>query len=263
MFPFDNVIMIVKTIVADDLTSQGPRAPTVIVLTQLSRNIPISALFPLSTRSFSLVTILNELVFLIVLLYFCVCYFYVYMDIHDKNFFVCLMFSSHTAFNNTPVHLFALPFSHIRGLDTFWCNIQNVDYWFWPWSFVAWWRHQMETFSALLAICVGNSPVPVNSPHKGQWRGALMFSLICTRINGWINNGEAGDLRRHRAHYDVTATWNLYLLHLHWPNGSGDSVYRIGIQYRYIFGNCIYLTNINNTVSSMILDQVFKQQLWL
>ena len=45
---------------------------------------------------------------------------------------------------------------------------------------------------------------PVNSPHKGQWRGALMFSLICTRINGWVNNGEAGDWRRHRAHYDVT-----------------------------------------------------------
>ena len=44
---------------------------------------------------------------------------------------------------------------------------------------------------------------PVNSPHKGQWRGALMFSLICARINGWVNNGEAGDLRRHRAHYDV------------------------------------------------------------
>ena len=44
---------------------------------------------------------------------------------------------------------------------------------------------------------------PVNSPHKGQWRGALMFTLICARINGWVNNGEAGDLRRHRAHYDV------------------------------------------------------------
>ena len=41
-----------------------------------------------------------------------------------------------------------------------------------------WWRHQMETFSALLARCGGNSPV--NSPHKGQWRGDLMFSLICT-----------------------------------------------------------------------------------
>ena len=41
---------------------------------------------------------------------------------------------------------------------------------------------------------------PVNSPHKGQWRRALLFSLICTWINGWVNNREAGDLRRHRAH---------------------------------------------------------------
>ena len=45
---------------------------------------------------------------------------------------------------------------------------------------------------------------PVNSPHKGQWRGALMFSLICVWINGWVNNNEAGDLRRYRAHCDVT-----------------------------------------------------------
>ena len=44
---------------------------------------------------------------------------------------------------------------------------------------------------------------PVNSPHKGQGRGSLMFSLICAWINGWINNREAGDLRRQRAHYDV------------------------------------------------------------
>ena len=44
---------------------------------------------------------------------------------------------------------------------------------------------------------------PVNSPHKGQWRGALLFSLICVRKNHWVNNREAGDLRRYRAHYDV------------------------------------------------------------
>ena len=53
-----------------------------------------------------------------------------------------------------------------------------------------WWRYLMETFSALL--------------HKRQWHGAFMFSLICVRINGWVNNCEAGDLRRYRAHYDVT-----------------------------------------------------------
>ena len=44
----------------------------------------------------------------------------------------------------------------------------------------------------------------VNSPHKGQWRGTLMFSFFCAWINGWVNNGVAGDFRRHRAHYDVT-----------------------------------------------------------
>ena len=46
---------------------------------------------------------------------------------------------------------------------------------------------------------------PMSSPLKGQWRGAVMLSLICVWINGWVNNGEAGDLRRYRAHYEVTA----------------------------------------------------------
>ena len=63
-------------------------------------------------------------------------------------------------------------------------------------------RHLMQTFAALLAICVGNSPVtgefPVQKPVT------LMFYLICIWINGWVNNGEADDLRRHNAHYDVT-----------------------------------------------------------
>ena len=45
---------------------------------------------------------------------------------------------------------------------------------------------------------------PVNYPHKGQWRRALIFSLICAWINGWVNNRKAGDLRLHNAHYDVT-----------------------------------------------------------
>ena len=45
---------------------------------------------------------------------------------------------------------------------------------------------------------------PVNSPHKGQWRGALMFSLICVWINDFVNHREAGDLRRYHALFDVT-----------------------------------------------------------
>ena len=42
------------------------------------------------------------------------------------------------------------------------------------------------------------------SPHKGQWRGGQMFSLICAWISGWVNNEEGGHLTRHGAHYDVT-----------------------------------------------------------
>ena len=60
----------------------------------------------------------------------------------------------------------------------------------------------METFSALLALCAGNSTV--NSQHKGQWRGVLMFSLSCVWTNGWVDNRDAGDLRCHCTHYDVT-----------------------------------------------------------
>ena len=59
------------------------------------------------------------------------------------------------------------------------------------------WKH----FLALLALCAGKSPV--NDPHKGQWRRALIFYLICAWINAWVNNRSAGGLRRHRAHYDV------------------------------------------------------------
>ena len=52
---------------------------------------------------------------------------------------------------------------------------------------------------------------PVISLHKGQWRGALMCTLICAWINGWINSRYAGDLRRHRNHYDVDVLTSLEL----------------------------------------------------
>ena len=59
-----------------------------------------------------------------------------------------------------------------------------------------------ETFSALLAICVGNSPVTSEFPAEAS--DAVFFFYICAWINGWVNNGEAGDLRCYRARYDVT-----------------------------------------------------------
>ena len=68
---------------------------------------------------------------------------------------------------------------------------------------------------------------PVNSPHKGQWRGALMFSLICVWINYWVNNREAGDLIRYRAHYDVIVM--LALQQCQWYN----SERRVLCSYQY------------------------------
>ena len=52
---------------------------------------------------------------------------------------------------------------------------------------------------------------PVNSPHKGQWLRALMFSLIYAWIHSWVNNHEADDLRCHRAHYDVIVLWCMWV----------------------------------------------------
>ena len=78
-----------------------------------------------------------------------------------------------------------------------------------PFLSIPWWRHQTGTFSALLALCAGNSRSPVNSPHKDQWREALMFDLICAWTNVYVNNRDAGDLRRHHAHYDVIVMQNV------------------------------------------------------
>ena len=65
----------------------------------------------------------------------------------------------------------------------------------------------MGAFSALLAFLAGFHWSWVNSPHKNQWRGALMFSLVYTWTNGSANNGNAGGLRRHHATYDVIVMW--------------------------------------------------------
>ena len=71
------------------------------------------------------------------------------------------------------------------------------------WPRKPWWHHQWKHFPRNWLFVWGSLRSPVNSPHKGQWRGALIFSLICVWINDWVNNREAGDLRRYRAHYDV------------------------------------------------------------
>ena len=81
------------------------------------------------------------------------------------------------------------------------------------------WRYIMMTssnenvFRVTGHLC-GEFTGPGEFPHKGQWRRALMFSLICVWINDWVNNREAGDLRRYRVHYDVTVMFNIRKV---WP----------------------------------------------
>ena len=69
----------------------------------------------------------------------------------------------------------------------------------WQHDDVVKWNH----FPCYWPFVRGIHRTPVNSPHKCQWRGAFMFSLICAWINRWVNNREVGDLRRYRVHYDV------------------------------------------------------------
>ena len=72
---------------------------------------------------------------------------------------------------------------------------------------IAWWRHQIETFPRYWPFVRGIHRSPVNSPHKGQWRGTLMYSLLPNKTNGWVNDRDAADLWRHCAHYDVTVMY--------------------------------------------------------
>ena len=77
------------------------------------------------------------------------------------------------------------------------------------------WKH----FPRYWPFVRGNNRSPVNSLHKNQWRAALMFSLICVWINGWVNNRMAGDLRRYRAHYDVTVMYQDFSLSIRGYHG--------------------------------------------
>ena len=119
-------------------------------------------------------------------------------------------------------------------------------------------------------VC-GESPVPVNSPRKGQWRGALMFSLICARINDWVNNREAGDLRRNRGHCDVNV---MYLLthrriyaSVNWVNIGSDNVMSPGRREAFIWTSVgillIWTLGINfNRILSKIHIFPFKKIHW-
>ena len=102
----------------------------------------------------------------------------------DSQIPECTSVISHYAPFRTEMSTFLFSMEH--------CGIWHDD--------VIKWKH----FPRYWPFVRGIHQSPVNSPHKGQWRGALMFSLICTWIKPWVNNCEASDLRCYRAHYDVT-----------------------------------------------------------
>ena len=67
-----------------------------------------------------------------------------------------------------------------------------------------WWRHQMETFSALLALCEGNPPATGVIPLQRPATRSFNVVFMCAWTNCWTSNREAGDLRHHCAHYNIT-----------------------------------------------------------
>ena len=67
----------------------------------------------------------------------------------------------------------------------------------------------MEIFSALLAICAGNSPVTGEFPTQRPVTRSFDVFFDLRPNNGWVNNGEGGDLRHNRAYYDVIVMKNI------------------------------------------------------
>ena len=89
---------------------------------------------------------------------------------------------------------------------------------------------------------------PVNSPHIGQWHGALMFSLICAWINSSVNNREAGDLRCHRAHYDVILMHVVIVLaSKHQSSEASVCVFHYLELYAYLKARDFFLLHISIT----------------
>ena len=114
----------------------------------------------------------------------------------------------------------------------------------------------METFSALLVICAGNSPVtgevPVQRPVMRRF--GVGFFYICAWINDWVNNGEACDLRRHSPHYDVTVmVFQKEGSQLHAPSHCRKMM-KIGIYYMF--------HNINSARQILKLIQLSAVSEW-
>ena len=116
---------------------------------------------------------------------------------------------------------------------------------------------------------------PVDSPHKGQWCGALMFSLICPWTNVWANNRDTGDLRFHHAHYDVTVMnkvnvfWSCYNLVKHllwvphillWWVTFEMSIFSISVEINDIITKSTIL--LQTTLNQAVLLQIVEMKMY-
>ena len=118
---------------------------------------------------------------------------------------------------------------------------------------IAWWRHQMGTFSALLALCEGNPPVTGGFPSQRPVTRSFDVFFDLRWTNGRANNRDAGDLRHRRDHYDITVITYQFNIKRHYvreesggsrpfgsmssagssPHGNNATCSRITLQYYY------------------------------
>ena len=87
------------------------------------------------------------------------------------------------------------------------------------------------------------------SHTKGQWHGALMFSLIVAWTKGWVNNRNASDLKRHHTHYDVTVMFS-FVVCTGWQ-------WHCAVRCYHTWSNVSALVEVNLPIISDKYDAVF------
>ena len=114
------------------------------------------------------------------------------------------------------------------------------------------WKH----FPPYWPFVQGTHRGPGNVPYKGQWRGALMFSLICVCINGWVNTREAGDLSGYRDHYDVIVKVN---------KTNVDPLQNIVVLCVYKYVNCLLYAKDRNELKLPVhsVKCIMVSHLWI
>ena len=116
---------------------------------------------------------------------------------------------------------------------------------------------------------------PVDDPHKGQWRGALMYSVICA---WWkrLNKRDTGDWRHHRVHYDVTVIQWPYVQHIEtrtkWPLLMSYFIHWI---FRYPMSNILLTSHLflllksfynswpNMELKIVVVIRIVVSQFWI